>query len=1380
MDAPQETGVTVFLLPEIKMEEQDSVGLEAEDENEREELQGRREEDPQRVKQEPVEEPSKNWDARLEEFLRTLQPVCSEGETPQTPDVEQQKDPKTLAVPSQEETEPNKQASRLCVSPKTQPHLIGGTQLAYGAHLDANSYGKKREKALAGDAARLEMRRQRFRTLRYQDADGPRELCQQLQQQCQKWLNPDRNTKARMLELVTLEQFLAVVPAEMLSCLWENGPVTCAKAVTLAEDFLRSQQRDSRDLEEQGMQDLSDTEEMHETKKEDKTSANLLASGKWLKDSKKENPLLDNPEKKSAFLKIENGNNFLCQEEPEKGQQKTDRRNGNATEEKRDLFVDSQGGCKGGDESTIQQDVNLKYERCKKGTHECSPELEKPYKCWHCGQSFSSSSDLLSHERNHVGEQLYKCSHCGGSQRIHMGRRPRKCSHCGNTFGCNPQEETTGGKKFHTCGECGEKYMHRSGLLKHQGVHRGEKPYKCLKCGENFGNYSNFRTHCQTHTGEKQYKCLQCEVCFSSIARLRAHERIHVVVCSCCGKSFSKKSELIEHERNHAREDAIVCFDCGKAFKFNSELMAHVRTHKDKKLECPDTKKTLICSECGDTFKHASAFKTHQRVHRGEHRKDQQDQEECVEGPSEIKMETEEEDQQMEEPRKRRRLTGEIRSKAAAVSEPEDAVMEDSTSETEVTDEQPQPQPQCDQDSLENNSEKQLMKAAGPQQPVPEKAIPFVSQKGRNLVVQCKYCLPLIRRICSGLSDASSMKQHLKAHPDKLNAILEITGDRRPVPSEEPMHFDREGDNIADVYGPSAVRIRRSGKQNVTQKILDRTLMDYITEELVPLQTVDKPTFLALVRLGLPKDLTVMSAKTLRDRIEKRVAGLQESLVNRMSSVSHVATVADCRTDGKRTFLGVTAHWISPITLKREFGALTYKRLKGPLTYCVLTKALHDVHAQYGIRDKVVCLTTDNGSNFMEAFKGFRAKEPVDSSSEEDEDDEYDVNQDEPGMEFLPLSEILDTGNLSNEYAPESDLSLPPHHRCASYTLNLVATHDVAAMMAGSTQDGPFGPFQKHFCALARKCRKLWLKQNNSVLVAEYIYEQCGTYLTVPNRNQWNSVFDALKQLNRLLSTVPLKVDAVMDMCFLARVTADERLVLQEYTEVMGPLALSLDILQRENGMFMGYLLPTLYSLERKLQELENKPVPYVYCLPLLRGVREALRKRFSGIWEDNELLLAACLHPRFKTDWLDSAQTTQLNRSTMEALLKAELKAAAAEESSEKDQEGDNGLLDFFDIQPQQGRSVTDTVEEEISKYLKTPSRELSSLLAFPIIWRSFLKFNTGVPSSAAAEKLTCRDGNVVAAKRHSLPDDIFEDLVLLKQNRALSTFQAAKHSSV
>ncbi|XP_061440772.1 uncharacterized protein LOC133364372 [Rhineura floridana] len=217
---------------------------------------------------------------------------------------------------------------------------------------------------------------------------------------------------------------------------------------------------------------------------------------------------------------------------------------------------------------------------------------------------------------------------------------------------------------------------------------------------------------------------------------------------------------------------------------------------------------------------------------------------------------------------------------------------------------------------------------------------------------------------------------------------------------------------------------------------------------------------------------------------------------------------------------------------------------------------------------------------------------------------------------------------------------------------------------------------------------------------------------------------------------------AIMDRCSLSRITAAEIEVVQEYTEIMEPLAQSLDILQREKGMFMGYLLPTLCNLDRKLEGLENKPERYTYCFQLLRGVREALRKWFAAIWEDKRLLLAACLHPRFKLDWLESCQaTTHTNKYTMEALLKAEIKMGVlnedSDQSSDKDQEGDDLEDDFFNFLSQGKKSAVDTAEEELVRYLRSPSREVSSLHGFPRVLRCFLQHNTGMPSSAAVERL-------------------------------------------
>nr|XP_060616126.1 uncharacterized protein LOC132765880 [Anolis sagrei ordinatus] len=685
---------------------------------------------------------------------------------------------------------------------------------------------------------------------------------------------------------------------------------------------------------------------------------------------------------------------------------------------------------------------------------------------------------------------------------------------------------------------------------------------------------------------------------------------------------------------------------------------------------------------------------------------------------------------------------------------------------------------------LPEDSVEQKSAGPAPRRKVPwsgfEKAFTYVRQRGKNLVVQCNFCLPAYKTVSAAITSSSNLKKHLeRAHPEKLKIIESAKRVRRRGYSVELRHDDETPALKMPKQQPESQAGPEKwgcGKETVTQRILDKKIMDFIVEETLPFETVDRASFIGLVRLGLPKGLSIMCANTLRDRIQKRAASMRETLVSRMGVVSHVATTADCWTIGKRSFLGVTAHWISPTTLKREFGALAYKRLKGHLTYSVLVKALHDVHMQYQIHSKVMCTTTDNGSNFVQMFRGFRAEELRDATgtSIEGNDKEGDGdNQEEPEVTFVPISELLDTCNkAAEERVGSKDFSLPPLQRCVSHSLNLVATQDVDALISDSSKNSLHGPFWRHFRSLMEKCNKLWSKHKGSKQFAEYVREQSGVYLKVPNQTQWNVTFNALKQLNELLSNMPLKVGALTDQCSMARFTPAESIVLQEYTEIMWPLAQSLDILQRENGMFMGYLLPTLYNLDRKLQGLENKPVKYTYCLPLLRGIREALRKRFAGIWEDKKLLLAACLHPRFKVDWLDSAKTVHINRYMMEALVKAEIRGMVSEEndrSSEKDQESDSLEDDFFNIRPRGKKSAVDSADEEVWDFLKCPSREVSSLHAFPRIMQSFLQYNTGMPSSAAAERLFCTEDRGATAKRHSLSDEVFEQLVLLRQNRAL-----------
>lgn len=115
-------------------------------------------------------------------------------------------------------------------------------------------------------------------------------------------------------------------------------------------------------------------------------------------------------------------------------------------------------------------------------------------------------------------------------------------------------------------------------------------------------------------------------------------------------------------------------------------------------------------------------------------------------------------------------------------------------------------------------------------------------------------------------------------------------------------------------------------------------------------------------------------------------------------------------------------------------------RITGKRTYDVLAIALYKIFTTYKIQNKIISAITDSGSNFVKAFKSY----PVLKNSDEEEDND-DINDDGNGNinnDNINLFEIL--GNITHE-KEEIDLfiQLPPHSRCASYKLDLMAKNYV-------------------------------------------------------------------------------------------------------------------------------------------------------------------------------------------------------------------------------------------------------------------------------------------------------------------------------------------------
>ncbi len=87
---------------------------------------------------------------------------------------------------------------------------------------------------------------------------------------------------------------------------------------------------------------------------------------------------------------------------------------------------------------------------------------------------------------------------------------------------------------------------------------------------------------------------------------------------------------------------------------------------------------------------------------------------------------------------------------------------------------------------------------------------------------------------------------------------------------------------------------------------------------------------------------------------------------------------------------------------------------------------------------------------------------------------------------------------------------LTVHMRCAAQTLNLVATADAEKAL----QDDPFNNTST---TTMRKARQLWNSQNRSIVQADLIQEELKKRLKVPNATGWNSIYDAVVDLNGFL-----------------------------------------------------------------------------------------------------------------------------------------------------------------------------------------------------------------------------------------------------------------------
>ncbi|XP_032064244.1 zinc finger protein 202-like [Thamnophis elegans] len=314
-----------------------------------------------------------------------------------------------------------------------------------------------------------------FRKVRFQEGSRPRDVCTQLHYLCHQWLQPEKHTKAQMLDMVLLEQLLAVLPPEMSKWVRECGAETSSQAVSLAEGFLLTQEEENTQEELQ-----KSMEALTEYPKEGKDSF-ISSQERFFQKDQSQDAMQENRKLSLEFLESP-----LC------------------------------GGAEGLPEPLLQDVVSFEEVAVYFSKEEWS-QLDVDQKALHGEVMLENSRNLFSlgfngQENKNCKRECQSIHSKWGERKFEDQMQPKndetEKSQSGIKNGFSNHTVINNGERPYKSMECGKRFNKSDHLFSHKKTHSEEKPNTCMECGKTFSfNYSLIR-HQRNHKGERPYKCM--------------------------------------------------------------------------------------------------------------------------------------------------------------------------------------------------------------------------------------------------------------------------------------------------------------------------------------------------------------------------------------------------------------------------------------------------------------------------------------------------------------------------------------------------------------------------------------------------------------------------------------------------------------------------------------------------------------------------------------------------------------------------------------------------------------------------------------------------------------------------------------------------------